>query len=182
MHTIKTCTDVALSWEDQITAAERAREEREENKLQDSKLIPDAIKAGFNMDSLAGVLMTSKKWQVGRQIKVAFFDGSSTLQQRVFNMFTMWEAYANLDLVLIDSVADADVRVTFTRGGSWSYVGTDCLLIPDNEPTMQLGWLDDTSNDDEVRRVSVHEWGHTMGLGHEHQHPKGGIPWYKEAT
>ena len=39
---------------------------------------------------------------------------------------------------------------------------------------MNLGWLDNA--------VVLHEFGHAIGLGHEHQNPVGGIQWNKPAV
>jgi hypothetical protein len=65
---------------------------------------------------------------------------------------------------------DAEIRVAFdANDGAWSYLGTDCLSIPRNEPTMNLGFQDGGT--------SGHEFGHAIGLGHEHQNPEGGIEW-----
>ncbi|MEZ4728379.1 MAG: hypothetical protein R3E79_14700 [Caldilineaceae bacterium] len=47
--------------------------------------------------------------------------------------------------------------------GSWSYIGTDALGVPANEPTMNLGWLTRGTPNDEVQRVCsmnlVMRWG-----------------------
>ena len=58
---------------------------------------------------------------------------------------------------------DSDVRVSFdTSSGSWSLVGTDCKNIKDdNEATINFGWLD-------VSTI-IHEFGHMLGMIHEHQ-------------
>ena len=45
---------------------------------------------------------------------------------------------------------------------------------------MQLGWLTELTQDSEIRRVTLHEFGHALGLLHEHQHPEGGIHWDRE--
>ena len=58
--------------------------------------------------------------------------------------------------------------------GAWSYVGTDCRDIPLNEPTMNLGFLDGGT--------AAHEFGHAIGLAHEHQNPAGGIQWNEEVV
>jgi hypothetical protein len=47
---------------------------------------------------------------------------------------------------------------------------------------MNFGWLTPDSSDDEVRRVVLHEFGHALGLIHEHQNPSGGIQWNKDAV
>ena len=45
---------------------------------------------------------------------------------------------------------------------------------------MQLGWLLSSPDDeDEWRRVSLHESGHMTGFGHEQAHPEGDIDWNK---
>ncbi|MCB1056317.1 MAG: peptidase, partial [Acidobacteria bacterium] len=60
----------------------------------------------------------------------------------------------------------------FEDKGSWSYIGTDCLDIPRDSPTMNFGWLD--------QGVVLHEFGHAIGLIHEHQNPLGGIRWNRQ--
>ena len=47
---------------------------------------------------------------------------------------------------------------------------------------MNYGWLTPTSDDDELRRVVLHEFGHALGLIHEHQNPEGGIQWNEPAV
>jgi hypothetical protein len=48
--------------------------------------------------------------------------------------------------------------------GSWSYVGTDCLNIARTDRTMNFGWLD--------CKTIMHEFGHMLGMIHEHQNSK----------
>ena len=73
-----------------------------------------------------------------------------------------------LKFVFVDK--DGNVRVGFDpNGGCYSLIGTDC--INSTEPvTMNFAWLD-------VGTI-IHEFGHVIGLIHEHQNPKGKtIPW-----
>jgi len=44
-------------------------------------------------------------------------------------------------------------------------------------PTMNFGWLNEDSDEDEYSRVVLHEFGHSLSCIHEHQHPANGIPW-----
>jgi hypothetical protein len=47
---------------------------------------------------------------------------------------------------------------------------------------MNYGWLTPDSSDLEVQSVVLHDFGHALGLIHEHQNPNGGIPWDREAV
>ena len=69
-----------------------------------------------------------------------------------------------------------DVRISFVGdAGSWSLVGTDCLKSPQNEATLNYGWLD-------VPTI-MHEFGHVLGMIHEHQNPRGNtIQWDEPAV
>ena len=70
----------------------------------------------------------------------------------------------------------ANIRINFdTNSGSWSYLGKDALNIPYNEATMNFGWFN-------IATV-LHEFGHMLGMVHEHQSPFGEpIPWNIEAV
>ena len=75
------------------------------------------------------------------------------------------------------------IRVAFMQGeGSWSFIGSDSESVPNqDEPTMNYGWLTSSSSDDVgIARVVLHEFGHAVGLAHEHQNVSGGIKWNKE--
>jgi serralysin len=129
-------------------------------------------------------LLNEFKWQPGTQVKVRFMEGDPPLQERVRQVAEEWTGpqMANLGLQFVDS-DDADIRVAFEQGnGSWSYLGTMCQQIPAGEPTMNYGWLTPDSSDDELRRVVLHEFGHALGLIHEHQSPNRPIAWNRAAV
>ncbi|MCE5290727.1 MAG: M12 family metallopeptidase [Nocardiaceae bacterium] len=142
--------------------------------LVDAPLAPDTEAA----------LLQDTKWRTGEEITVRFLEGAPDLKRRVREVAEQWtgEKMANLTLKFVDK-GPADIRVAFVKGnGSWSYLGTVCQQIPANQPTMNYGWLTPTSSDDEVRRVVLHEFGHALGLIHEHQNPNRPIKWNRAAV
>ena len=63
-----------------------------------------------------------------------------------------WGAYANVRFVEIAS--DGQVRIARTAGdGRWSYLGTEILFTPTNEPTMNLDSFTMNTLDAEFFRV-----------------------------
>jgi serralysin len=129
-------------------------------------------------------LQKDAKWKSGDTIRVAFVEGDNKLQERVRDVAKRWTApgLANLKLAFVDS-GNADVRVTFHLGdGSWSTVGTTCRQVPGNQATMNYGWINADSAEEELRGVVLHEFGHALGLIHEHQDPVAGIQWNRDAV
>jgi serralysin len=129
-------------------------------------------------------LLNQFKWQPGTEVRVRFLEGDTGLQKRVAGVAQEWTGpqMANLSLKFVDG-GDADVRIAFEQGnGSWSYLGTMCQQIPARKPTMNYGWLVPDSDDDELRRVVLHEFGHALGLIHEHQNPNRPIAWNRAAV
>jgi len=125
-------------------------------------------------------LLAVAKWIPGETITVSFLGGDPGLQKKVKDVALEWTApgMANLDLEFRTDTTNTDIRIAFTAGaGSWSYVGTTCRRIPHPDPTMNYGWLDPSSTEEEIRRVVLHEFGHALGLIHEHQHPEGCLKW-----
>ena len=72
------------------------------------------------------------------------------------------------------TLKNSDIRIDFDQNGCWSYVGTDCKNYK-NESTMNFSWFD-------VQTV-MHEFGHALGMIHEHQNPKNNtIDWNERAV
>lgn len=122
-----------------------------------------------------------KLWDNGRTVRVRFLDGVAEVKTKVEAVAMEWEALTNLRLKFVTSGA-AEVRISFKeKGFSWSVVGTDSLTEPATRATMNYGWLEPTTSTREYQRVVRHEFGHALGMIHEHQNPaaSGVIPWDK---
>jgi hypothetical protein len=121
------------------------------------------------------------KWDTNI-VNVAFLDGDPSVHERIKPVAKEWcgKDMANLRFIFVKDPKDADIRISFRYAGSWSVLGkTAREVLPKTEATMNYGWLTPKSTDDELRRVVLHEFGHALGLIHEHQNPGGKIPWNK---
>lgn len=119
--------------------------------------------------SAEAVTFPEKYWTNGQKLRVKFMEGTEPQKQFVMNTLKDWMDVVNLQFVRSEDV-NSEIRVAFDENdGAWSYIGTDARDIPTNQPTLNLGWLD--------KGVVLHEFGHAIGMGHEHQNPKGGIKW-----
>jgi hypothetical protein len=113
------------------------------------------------------IMPHGKAWPNGSVLRVRFLEGTSEQQALAMHQARWWSEHANLRFVTSDA-GDAEIRITFDpNDGAWSYLGTDCRSIPRDQPTMNLGFQDGGT--------SGHEFGHAIGLAHEHQNPQGGI-------
>lgn len=139
---------------------------------------PDSIRAGRRQAS-------GKRWlfweQSKKQLYVRFTDGESSVQEKVKQVAKEWENYCAKEFVFIDNLnqtTTADISISFKDKTSWSLIGKDSKTAV---PSMNLGWLTNNSSDNEYRRVVLHEFGHALGLIHEHQNPNNNpIQWNKE--
>ena len=115
-----------------------------------------------------------KSWMNGSTLRVRFVGGTAAEHSVAREQAGWWASIANLKFDF-NNAPDAEIRITFDpNDGAWSYVGTDCRGIPSNEATMNLGFLDGGT--------AAHEFGHAIGLAHEHQNPAGGIQWNEQVV
>lgn len=152
-----------------------------------------------HFQKLKAAFVTKKIWPQGSKIRIAFLETGNqvprtslssiqastkangyTLEidplQKVVEDMSVQEAIkkivreriqpiVGLSIEFVDNVDAANVRISFDpNGGAWSLVGTDCLHEKSGA-TMNLGWFDVAT--------TIHEFGHLLGMIHEHQNPAG---------
>ncbi len=138
--------------------------------------IPPPEPNGIPQFQLAAAI--DKTWGK-RQLRVRFLSGDTQIRTKVAEIAKKWEEHCDVNFKFVDSGV-SDVRVNIDASGrSWSNLGTDALLVAANSPTMNFGWLTQSSSDTEYNRVVLHEFGHALGLIHEHRSPAANIPWNK---
>jgi hypothetical protein len=128
--------------------------------------------------------LNAKLWPPHQRVlRIRFLGGDARMHSRVERIASQWLHYANIRFVF-DNSPEAVIRIAFERGASWSYVGTDALdpTFGPDDPTMNFGWFTPATPNDELQRVVLHEFGHALGLIHEHQSPAAEIPWDRQAV
>lgn len=131
-----------------------------------------------------GMADARKLWDKGTTLRVRFLAGEPALHQRVLQAARSWLVPGvRLDIVPAAAGEAAPIRIAFdARAGSWSYIGRDNLAILPSQPTMNLGWARLDTPDDDFNSVVIHEFGHALGLLHEHNHPQARIDWNRPAV
>ncbi len=124
-------------------------------------------------------LIADRLWPVGKTVRIRFLDGTAEVQQKVIEAARQWERHANIRFDFGEH-PEAEARISFEQAGSWSYNGTDALAIESGQPTMNFGWLNPGTSDQEYRRVVLHQFGHLLGMIEEHTSPNADIPWDEE--
>ena len=135
---------------------------------------------------LRAVVRRAVTWTPGQSIKVCFKSGTDAAQARVARYAREWMQYANVTLDFGEGNAlrkcqgdnSEDIKVDFVDGtGWWSALGTlsrkrehsmnfeffgvDAPLYKSGKPIPEAN----------IRRVVLHEFGHALGMLHEHQSP-----------
>lgn len=147
-------------------------------------VIIQAAPSTFALLQPAGMVATAwgemaKRWPQGASLRVKFLNGDRQQQAQAFARFKHVDELCGLAVKQVTG-GRSDIRVAFnSRSGHWSYVGTDNLRISQQQQTMNID-LRGRDNRNEWDRVAIHEFLHALGFNHEHQHPRGAIPWDHE--
>lgn len=125
-----------------------------------------------------GVADTSKRWPDG-VITIALDLKDLKSKALAIEAIREWAQHTPGLQFRIISGKTGDIRISDneTQKGNWSYIGTEATKAPLDEPTLHVDRTDDEKG---FRQTVLHEFGHALGLKHEHQHPEHDINWDKE--
>lgn len=119
-------------------------------------------------------------WTTGQTLRLSFLGTpDEALKQQIFTIASQWLDHANLSFVLTENDqldAEIVIRTDAEETLNQSDYGRHRMLA-DGE-TMILGIK---LTDPDFHSTVLHEFGHALGLFHEHQHPDANIPWDRAA-
>ena len=131
-------------------------------------------------------------WPQKYTIKVCFIRDSNFSQSKLDWVKQVIEKYIvpliNLSFQWDVTPQESDIRITFDQSkGAYSAIGNQALQFPKDQETMNLGWLDtQTDYDSEdaagTGAVVIHEFGHCLGMIHEHSRADAPFNWNKPAV
>jgi len=133
-------------------------------------------------------LLLDAAWPANSVITISFIENDSErkeLRNKIISTAQQWIDRTGIGLTFeyrTDTI-NTDIRISFRYAGSWSLLGRYARNETDkSQPTMNYGWLHPGSTDLEIQEVVLHEFGHALGLCHEHSSPEAHIPWDREAV
>ena len=132
--------------------------------------VPEDVELILPLDAVGNV---NKIWR--KNDLAVFFMQRHEQEGEILALASVWSQHCAVQFHQVFDAQKSDIRIDFKNSGSWSYIGTDSMYIPKESQTMNLGHID--------RSGVLHEFGHALGLIHEHQSPfEGGFEWNRDAV
>ncbi|MEY2857251.1 MAG: hypothetical protein RLZZ74_1563 [Cyanobacteriota bacterium] len=137
----------------------------------------------------------NRRWENNRHLRVCFFNANPVVVELIRTIASEWNNYSGISLdfgkpgtwfnCLSPQAGFPEIRIGFSERGYWSYVGSDAERHGgERSPSMNFDSFNtiytenkfSTSNilnlsDNYHKAVIRHEFGHALGLLHEHQNP-----------
>jgi hypothetical protein len=143
------------------------------------EILPNSL-ADAARDPARGVIDQLKLWKTGSKLQICFMAGSASTVWRIAEVAQTWTTFANLTFdfgrpeapYFCNDGKTYQIKIGFQASGYWSYIGTDSER---RSPSLNLQGFDSehlSLSGPEFRRLVLHEFGHALGLQHEHQSPE----------
>jgi predicted Zn-dependent protease len=115
------------------------------------------------------VFKNNNNWITGQTIRIRFVGGSVELQNKIKEYASEWTFVANLNFVYVGTNDESDVSIFFQTGSNYTF-----------GRSINFGQLSHPNITDElIKGITLHEFGHLLGLQHENQNPVANIQWNK---
>lgn len=115
------------------------------------------------------VFKNNNSWITGQTIRIRFVGGSVELQNKIKEYASEWTSAANLNFVYVGTNDESDAAIFFETGSNYTF-----------GRSINFGQLSNPNATDEIiRGITLHEFGHLLGLHHENQSPAANIQWNK---
>lgn len=148
-----------------------------------------------NKNTLNQLYARERRWENGRVLRVCLYSGNPSVSKLIRDVASEWNTYSGVKLdfgpagswynCLSPQVGFPEIRIGFSDRGYWSYVGKDSeRYAGERVPSMNLEGFNRIYNESQFNTLSVvekanayhkaairHEFGHALGLLHEHQNP-----------
>ncbi|AUG06260.1 M12 family metallopeptidase [Pseudomonas sp. S09G 359] len=126
-----------------------------------------------------GIASPQYLWPQNATLNISLFNMSDKAKDYIKERIKLWQPHTNLKFNFI-ATPDGDIRISGRGDGSGnqSVIGTQARNRPIDQPTMHIDLVDKTAQ--ALNHSIRHEFGHALGLEHEHQHPDNTIHWNKK--
>lgn len=140
-------------------------------------------------DAAKGIYARSIQWPPQYQkLRACFMGGNDATNQAVADIAKLWTDDPGMGLKLDfgkkgkprqcdPNGREAQIRISYDKPGYWSFVGqVSTVYIAQQDPSVNLQDIDKAdpaklAQPGFVRGMIIHEFGHALGLLHEHQSP-----------
>jgi hypothetical protein len=156
--------------------------------LEKMKELYGAIDSAAGKSAAKGIFQPIIQWPAAySKLRVCFFGGSTDVRRAVAEVASEWQSAStgisfdwggeNFRSCGQDETTFSHIRVGFEQPGSFSMVGSASVHYSKlNEPSLNLEGVDKMTPDQikSGRQAGTirHEFGHALGLQHEHQSPR----------
>jgi len=171
-------------------ASNTAQAKVQQRKLQQSVCSASLVSKIPPKGVSSAVFLKSNMWPKHQELLIKFVDGEPWRKAWVEKVvMENLQPHVGLTLNFTDSSNEAHITVSFASARASSLIGKDSIQ---DVPSMYLGWVDPPHGsfewkgetyavpEDEHRNSGfdngatvIHEFGHALGMLHEHQNPRG---------